>query len=75
MAMVNLLKGWGALMRLVVAATAVCISMISLAGADDAMAAIRKTTSIPAEGLGPALATLAHFHFAPSRPPSGDADI
>jgi iron complex outermembrane recepter protein len=64
MVVVNLLKGWGALMRLLVVATAVCVSVVSLAAADDAMAAIRKTTSIPGEGLGPALTTLAkEFDF------------
>jgi iron complex outermembrane recepter protein len=64
MVVVNLLKGWGALMRLIVVATAVCITLVGLAAADNATAAIRKTTSIPAEGLGPALATLAkEFDF------------
>lgn len=63
-AMINLLLGWGALMRLVVVATAICISLAGLAAADSATAAIRKTTSIPAEGLGPALTTLAkEFDF------------
>jgi iron complex outermembrane recepter protein len=64
MALINLIKGWGALMRLVVVATAICISLAGLAAADNASAAIRKTTSIPAEGLGPALTTLAkEFDF------------
>jgi iron complex outermembrane recepter protein len=63
-AVISLLKGRGALMRLIAVATAVCISLAGLAAADDAAAAIRKTTSIPAEGLGPALTTLAkEFDF------------
>jgi iron complex outermembrane receptor protein len=51
-------------MRLAVVATAICISMVGFAAADNAAAAIRKTTNIPAEGLGPALTTLAkEFDF------------
>jgi TonB-dependent siderophore receptor len=60
----NLLKGRGALMRIAVVATAICFSIVGFAVADNAAAAIRKTTNIPAEGLGPALTTLAkEFDF------------
>ena len=47
-------------MRLSVAVAAVCLSVVGLAMADDARAAIRKPTDIPAEGLVPALKQLAH---------------
>jgi len=63
-ALINLPKGTGALMRQIALATAVCISLAGLAAAENAAAAIRRTTSIPAEGLGPALTTLAkEFDF------------
>ena len=51
-------------MRIAVVATAICLSVVGFAVAEDATAAIRKTTNIPAEGLAPALATLAkEFDF------------
>jgi outer membrane receptor protein involved in Fe transport len=47
-------------MRLSVAVTAVCLSIIGLCQADDVRASmIRKPTNIPAQGLGSALQTLA----------------
>lgn len=53
------LRGGGALMRIGLVAAAICLSVVGLAAADDVKAAIRKDTSIPAGGLGPALQTLA----------------
>jgi iron complex outermembrane recepter protein len=51
-------------MRIAVVATAICLSVVGFAVADNATAAIRKSTNIPAEGLGPALTTLAkEFDF------------
>ncbi len=51
-------------MRLFAVVTLCCLCTVSLAIADPAAAAIRKTTRIPAEGLGPALQTLARdFDF------------
>src|SRR5258708_12340474 len=53
------LRSLGVLMRLAVVA-AVCLSMVELAAAADAQAAaIKMPTNIPAQGLGPALKTLA----------------
>jgi outer membrane receptor protein involved in Fe transport len=50
-------------MRVAIVAAA-SLSVIGLASADDAKAAIRKPTRVPAEGLAPALATLAkEFDF------------
>jgi hypothetical protein len=46
-------------MRLGVAATAICLSIIGVALADPAHAAIRKPTNIPAQALGSALEELA----------------
>jgi iron complex outermembrane recepter protein len=46
-------------MRAAVFATAICLSIVGLATADDATASIRKQTNIPAEPLGEALQTLA----------------
>jgi iron complex outermembrane receptor protein len=46
-------------MRLCVVITAVCLCIVGLSVADDVHASIRKQTNIPAEGLGPALQTLA----------------
>jgi iron complex outermembrane recepter protein len=46
-------------MRIAVAATAVCFSIIGLATADDAKASIRNPTHIAAQPLGPALKELA----------------
>lgn len=46
-------------MRIAVLAAAICLSVVGLSAADDAKAAIRKSTQIPAGGLGPALQTLA----------------
>jgi iron complex outermembrane receptor protein len=51
-------------MRTAVVATAICLSIVGIASADEARAAVRKTTHIQAEGLGPALTTLAkEFDF------------
>src|SRR6185312_13228880 len=55
----SLQRGGGALMRLGVAATAVCLSIVGVALADPAKAAIRKPTNIPAQALGSALEELA----------------
>lgn len=49
-------------MRATILATAMCLSAVSMAAAPDAHAAIRKSTSIPAQGLGPALQSLAKEH-------------
>jgi iron complex outermembrane receptor protein len=46
-------------MRVAVVATAICLSVVGLSAAGDSKAAIRKDTSVPAGGLGPALQTLA----------------
>jgi iron complex outermembrane recepter protein len=46
-------------MRLSVMTAAVCLCLIGLVNADDVHAAVSKQTNIPAEGLGPALQTLA----------------
>ncbi len=46
-------------MRLGVAATAICLSMVGVALADPANAAMRKPTNIPAQPLGSALEELA----------------
>jgi iron complex outermembrane receptor protein len=46
-------------MRLGVAATAICLSIVGVALADPARAAIRKPTNIPAQALGSALEELA----------------
>jgi iron complex outermembrane recepter protein len=46
-------------MRFSAAAAAACLTVIGFAAADDVKAAIRKTTDIPAQGLGPALQALA----------------
>jgi len=51
-------------MRVAVLMAAVCVSMVGLAAADEAKAAIRKDVNIPAEGMGPALQTFAKtFNF------------
>jgi iron complex outermembrane recepter protein len=49
----------GALMRIPLIASAICLCVVALCQADDATASIRKTTNIPAEELGSALQTLA----------------
>lgn len=46
-------------MRISVAVAVACLSMAGLSAADEVSAAIRKSTSIPAQGLGPALKSLA----------------
>src|SRR3989337_3746418 len=56
-AITSLVRGWGILMRASVAA--ICLSIVSLAGAAESQAAARRHTSIPAQGLGPALQSLA----------------
>src|SRR6266853_4477113 len=53
------LRSIGGVMRLAVVATAVCFSIFSLATADDAKAAMRKSTHIAAQELAPALKALA----------------
>jgi iron complex outermembrane receptor protein len=49
----------GALMRIWVVTTAICLSLFGLAAAGNPTVAVRKNTHIPAEGLGPALTALA----------------
>lgn len=49
-------------MRIAVVAAAVCISVIGLATVTNAQAAARRATSITAQGLGPALQSLAKEH-------------
>lgn len=46
-------------MRLSIAATVACLSIVGLSAADEVKAAIRKDTNISAQGLGPALQLLA----------------
>lgn len=46
-------------MRIAVTAAIVCLSVVGLSTASDVEAAIKSTTDIPAQGLGPALQTLA----------------
>ena len=46
-------------MRLSVATVAFCLFIVGFSAANDVHASIRKQTNIPAEGLGPALETLA----------------
>ena len=48
-----------AVVRIAVLAAAICLSIIGLANADDANAAVRKSTHIAAQYLGPALKQLA----------------
>jgi iron complex outermembrane recepter protein len=55
----TVLQGGGALMRIGLVVAAICLSFVGLSAADDAKALVRKDTSIPAGGLGPALQTLA----------------
>jgi iron complex outermembrane receptor protein len=55
----SLVRGGGLLMRLSVAIAVSCLTLASLSAADPAAAAIKKETNIPAQGLGPALQTLA----------------
>src|SRR5437868_980509 len=55
----SLIRGGGTLMRLSTAISAICLSMAALSAADDVQAAIKRQTNIPAQGLGPALQTLA----------------
>lgn len=49
-------------MRATVLATAICLSAIGLSSASDTQAAVRQSINIPAQGLGPALQTLAKAH-------------
>lgn len=49
-------------MRATVLATAICLSAIGLSSAADTQAAVRQSINIPAQGLGPALQTLAKQH-------------
>src|SRR4029077_13417330 len=56
----SLVRGGGVLMRLGVVVAAVSLSIIGLAIADDVSASIiKRSTNIPAQGLGSALQTLA----------------
>ena len=54
----SLVGGWGVALRLGFA-TAACLSLIGMASAQVGGSHVRKPTYIPAEGLGPALQTLA----------------
>src|SRR5262245_18173295 len=58
----SLCRGKGALMRAGVLSAAIFLSMVGLAAGSDAEAAIRRSTHIPAQGLGPALQSLAKEH-------------
>lgn len=51
----SLIRGRGVLMRLSVTVAVACLSMTGLSMADQAHAAIRKSTGIAAQGLAPAL--------------------
>jgi len=55
----SLIRGLGDIMRLSVAATAICLCIVGLSVADGVSASVKKQANIPAEGLGPALQTLA----------------
>src|SRR5687767_14597706 len=55
----RLIEGGGTLMRIIAIASVICCSLVSLAVAADAHAAIKKPTNIPAQALEPALQTLA----------------
>lgn len=62
----SLREGKGMFMRTAVVATAVCVSAIGMSVAAQVDASIRKTVSIPAQGLKVALQELAkqrHFHL------------
>jgi outer membrane receptor protein involved in Fe transport len=50
----------GISMRSVLATTALCLSIAGLSVAQDAAGSVRKDVNIPAQGLGPALQSLAH---------------
>lgn len=47
-------------MRIAVATAVACLTVVGLSAADEVQAAIRKHTTIPAQGLGPALQQLAN---------------
>src|SRR3984885_4897688 len=55
----QILKHWGALMRLGLVASLLCLCTVSLCLADPAKAAIRKDLNVPAEELSPALQQVA----------------
>jgi outer membrane receptor protein involved in Fe transport len=55
----NLLRTGRGLMRVTVIACAVCMTIVGLSMADDVRASIKQPTNIPAQLLGPALASLA----------------
>src|SRR5882762_7324936 len=60
----DLLRGKGAIMRITLAVAVACLTIGGIAGAGEATASIRKPTDIPAQGLGPALTSLAkEFDF------------
>src|SRR5262245_37407863 len=50
---------WGAVMRITVATAVACLLGVGISTAHDAQAAIKRETTIPAQGLGPALRQLA----------------
>jgi len=55
---INLISGGGFFMRTLVAAAVACLTIVGLSHGGESRASIRKTISIPAEGLGAALQTL-----------------
>jgi iron complex outermembrane receptor protein len=55
----SLVRGGGVFMRLSVAAAAICLSIVGFCVAGESHASIKRPTNIPAQGLGPALQTLA----------------
>ena len=61
-AIARLIEGGGVFMRLSLVATAVSLSLVALAVAEDARAAVRKRTDIPAQQLERALEALAKDH-------------
>src|SRR6267142_2785143 len=55
----SLLRRESARLNFIIAAAASCLSIVGIAAADQAAAAIKKFTDIPAQELGSALQTLA----------------
>src|SRR3990172_6457604 len=58
----TLIKGGGALMRIMLLAAVVCFSVMAFSVAEESQAVPRAYTNIPAQGLGPALQFLAKEH-------------
>jgi iron complex outermembrane recepter protein len=58
----SLATGGGILMRSSIVSAAICLSLIGLSTASEVEAAMRRSTHIPAQGLGPALQVLAKDH-------------